>query len=162
MLYILFILYNYPRISSWLEAALTLRVAARLPWQRWVWTMGDGTLYPAPPFHFPWAELLLLWPSIIKCTCSVISPQRFSLKLLNDHRRIREVWRSEPNPEVRQLQEFLDCRRCNEIPTRRTCCPGSAKCQQVLLTITSNISSNSISSNKFFHSNIFFFFNSFY
>ena len=59
------------------------------------------------------------------------------------HRRIHNRWQSEPNPEVRQLPEFLDCGRCYEIPTRCSYRPGSAQCQQVLLTITSTISSTS-------------------
>ena len=58
-------------------------------------------------------------------------------------RRKHSRWQSEPNPEVRQLPEFLDCGRCYEIPTMETCRPGSAQCQQVLLTITSTISSTS-------------------
>ena len=69
-------------------------------------------------------------------------PQKFSLKFLNAmicRRRIRQR-RTDPNPEVRQLPEFLDWGRSNEKPTFWTCRPGSARCQQVLSTNTITIS----------------------
>ena len=63
---------------------------------------------------------------------------------IHTHTRIHTAhWQSEPNPEVRQLQEFLDCGRCYEIPTKFNYPPGSAQCQQVLLTITSTMSTTS-------------------
>ena len=59
-------------------------------------------------------------------------------------RKFRHRHRSEPrretNPEIRQLPEFLDFGRYNEIPTFWTCRPGSARCQQVLSTNTITIS----------------------